>query len=420
MVLPLSLLADVAAALPPDVSVRQDIGGTASPTNRTRKRSVTFADDCTNDKNRRRFSPSSAAAPIESVVVDPLAAVTRPSPCPANTPAGTTNADVLPSAANEESTIRKIAHCPITPIDDIPANQRSIIVRAIRDVYGIDTPRPFQVEAINYLAFGDADGRANILYMVRKTADGKSLVQLASSVIMRGVTITLVPLVGLGSDQVEKATVVEKNVEGYHVDEHKYADAHLLRKRIDLLRDEELRNTAITFFISPQSLKNGSPWLDVVKTLARRGQLSLFVIDEAHSIEQSGRDFRPDFKEAVINMKNIIDTMPHRIPILAMSATLKKKDMKTISQCLGIDGPSAIMRGSLARRSVMFRVDVTGDPTTAMKTSTVDDLSGDSTIQEIWYSNTKTNVEGLLLEIAADILDKEATKEGGSKRWPCL
>ncbi len=63
----------------------------------------------------------------------------------------------------------------------------------------------------------------------------------------------------------------------------------------------------------------------------------------------------------------------------------------------------------------MFRVDVTGDPTPAMKTATADDLSGDSTIQEIWYSNTKTNVEGSLLEIAADILDKEATKEGGVK-----
>ncbi len=68
----------------------------------------------------------------------------------------------------------------------------------------------------------------------------------------------------------------------------------------------------------------------------------------------------------------------------------------------------------------MVRVDVTGDPTMAMKTSTADDLSGDSTIEEIWYSNTKTNVEGSLLEIVADILDKEAAKEGGSKRWPCL
>ena len=111
-------------------------------------------------------------------------------------------------------------------------------------------------------------------------------------------------------------------------------------------------------------------------------------------------------------MRAIIDSMDKTIPILAMSATFRNKDMNTVSKCLGIDRPSAVMRGPLARRNVLFRIDVTGDPTTAIRTSTANDLAGDSTVQEIWYSNTKTNAEGFLLEIASDILDKEAEKEG--------
>ena len=45
-----------------------------------------------------------------------------------------------------------------------------------------------------------------------------------------GVTLVLVPLHGLGSDQVEKATVPEHRIEAYYVDEHKYGNAKMLEK----------------------------------------------------------------------------------------------------------------------------------------------------------------------------------------------
>ena len=138
----------------------------------------------------------------------------------------------------------------------------------------------------------------------------------------------------------------------------------------------------------------------------------MFVIDEAHTIEQHGRDFRPEFKEALHNMRDVIASMDERIPILAMSATYRKKDRKTVANCLGIDKPNALMRGPLARRNVLFRLDVTGDPTHAMKSATEQDLAGDPTGQQIWYTNTKSNAEGRLLDIANDILDREESKRG--------
>ena len=61
--------------------------------------------------------------------------------------------------------------------------------------------------------------------MMRKTAEGKSLVSLTLATIFNGLTVVLVPLIGLVSDQVEKASVPELNGEAYHVDEHKFEDA---------------------------------------------------------------------------------------------------------------------------------------------------------------------------------------------------
>ena len=103
------------------------------------------------------------------------------------------------------------------PLQDIPPQELQIIKDALRDVYGITEPRDFQLQAIHYLCFYDDPA----MVLLRATADGKSLVPLTTSIIRTGVTLVLVPLHGLGSDQVDKATVLDHGVEAYYIDEHK-------------------------------------------------------------------------------------------------------------------------------------------------------------------------------------------------------
>mmetsp|Transcript_15257 Transcript_15257/g.32288 ORF Transcript_15257/g.32288 Transcript_15257/m.32288 type:complete len:100 (+) Transcript_15257:682-981(+) len=83
----------------------------------------------------------------------------------------------------------------------------------------------------------------------------------------------MVPLVGLGSDQVEKAWSIENNVEAYHVDEHKFGDAHALRDRLTYLTDEERDHVSIMLFMSPQSLTEGSSWLKLLERTAKKRPL---------------------------------------------------------------------------------------------------------------------------------------------------
>ena len=60
-----------------------------------------------------------------------------------------------------------------------------------------------------------------MIYLIRKTGDGKSLVFLATAVMLWGVIAVMFPLIGLGSDQVNEAMKIKHGVEAYHIEEEK-------------------------------------------------------------------------------------------------------------------------------------------------------------------------------------------------------
>jgi hypothetical protein len=120
-------------------------------------------------------------------------------------------ADAAAQSDGAKDVSNAFVHAPPTflPLKDIPPQELQIIKDALRDVYGIAEPRDFQLQAIHYLCFYDNPA----MVLLRATADGKSLVPLTTSIIRTGVTLVLVPLHGLGSDQVDKATVLDHGVE---------------------------------------------------------------------------------------------------------------------------------------------------------------------------------------------------------------
>eukprot|EP00956_Cyclotella_meneghiniana_P004344 scaffold5306_cov67-Cyclotella_meneghiniana.AAC.16 len=187
---------------------------------------------------------------------------------------------LLPTASSTPAaadTAEQSLFTPVVPLDDIPNRHVTIIKKAIKDVYGFDSPRPFQIEAINHLAFNDDSS----LVLIRRTADGKSLVPLTVSAMRGGVTLVLVPLHGLGSDQVDKASVPDQGIEAYYVDEHKYGNAKLLEKRLQLYSEEEADENSILIFASPNSLREGSGWMKSFSSLAERGLIRTVAIDKS-------------------------------------------------------------------------------------------------------------------------------------------
>ena len=250
---------------------------------------------------------------------------------------------------------RLSASSTVTPIDSIAPDLRADAKGAISQLFGIDTPRDLQMEVIHHCAYNDNA----VVYVNAKTAEGKSLCPLTVAAMRRGVAIILVPLIGLGSDQVAKASRADHNIEAYHIDEHKGPNAYALRERYRAYNKEESKHVIILSFINPQSLKRDPSkpnrgWFQTFSDLAEQDLISLICINEAHTVEQCGRSFRPEFLEAVTNLRLIREKMPNPAPFIAMSATFRQCDQDRITKLMKFKQPPAVVAGSLARRDIMW------------------------------------------------------------------
>ena len=89
------------------------------------------------------------------------------------------------------------------------------------------------------------------------------------------------PLLGLGSDQVKKASREEKGIYAYHCDEFRGPDGTLLRSKYMNMSDADFDETSNILFMSPQSLSDHvdkttgatrpSIWLTFLRRMAERG-----------------------------------------------------------------------------------------------------------------------------------------------------
>jgi superfamily II DNA helicase RecQ len=201
-------------------------------------------------------------------------------------------------------------------------------------VWGITSPREYQIKAIFYLVFL----RVRMMYLIRKTREGKSLVMLGMATILRGVTICLVPLLGLGSSQASKSNNKKQCAEGYLLDEYRESDFDALSTWMKIYSSRE--RSSIIVYISPQNLMPGLKWYRLLSEMASAGYISSVCIDEAHATVEQSRSFRPEFKAAIQSIKNIIAiSKTHRpdlnIPMLVMSATFRIPEQKAFNSMIG-------------------------------------------------------------------------------------
>ncbi len=270
--------------------------------------------------------------------------------------------------------------------------------------WGCNSPRQYQIEAIFQLVYTKID----MMYLIRKTGDGKSLVLQGTASILKGITIVMVPLIGLGSDQAQKCNIVGDDnlcVESYHLDEFKNNNALELRERLHEYTCEE--KTAIIVFVSPQQLAKHSLWRPVLMSLAHRGCVSAVCVDEVHCTVHNYESFRPEFKTSIDSLNEIVGiarrTNPDKfyVPILAMSATFPIADQQEFNKLIG-RLPTVVMWGEMARRNISFSVDVAGDPIHAFSKDWIQKPGAHPTRQSLVYSNSAKSCNGSILNKLAN------------------
>lgn len=149
--------------------------------------------------------------------------------------------------------------------------------------------------------------KGNNVLVLMPTGGGKSLCYQYPSLLFKGLTIVVSPLIALMKNQVDN---LRQN--GIAAE---YINSSLNYEDITKIKSALLQNSIRLLYVAPERLTIPT-FLSFLKGL----KISLFAIDEAHCISEWGHDFRPEYRQL-----KIIGTSFPDVPIIALTATATTK-----------------------------------------------------------------------------------------------
>ena len=194
----------------------------------------------------------------------------------------------------------------------------------LKRIFGIDRFYDEQWDAIRRILSCER------ILMIQRTGFGKSLCYQYPATQFSGLTVIFSPLIALMRDQVKSLN--SKGISARYINSEQSPEEN--SATIEAALNGEIK----ILYIAPERQEN-QEWIEAT----RRMNLSMVVIDEAHTISVWGHDFRPAFRRII----NLIKLLPQDLPVLATTATATKRVQNDIEKQIG--GQLTTIRGSLVR-----------------------------------------------------------------------
>lgn len=194
----------------------------------------------------------------------------------------------------------------------------------LKRIFGIDRFYDEQWDAIRRILSGER------ILMIQRTGFGKSLCYQYPATQFSGLTVIFSPLIALMRDQVKSL-----NSKGISA---RYINSEQSPEENNATIEAALNGEVKILYIAPERQEN-QEWVEAT----RKMNLSMVVIDEAHTISVWGHDFRPAFGRII----NLVKLLPQDLPVLATTATATKRVQNDIEKQIG--GHLTTIRGSLVR-----------------------------------------------------------------------
>lgn len=224
------------------------------------------------------------------------------------------------------------------PPDQQTTENRDAVLEQVRRVWGFDTLRPLQREAIDAaLAHRDA-------LVVMPTGGGKSLCYQVPPLVSEELTVVVSPLIALMKDQTDGL-----RLNGYPAAAmHSACADHELAEARQALQKGKLR----LLFVSPERLLSEGfmDFLAGLPNAAGHRGVRRFAIDEAHCISAWGHDFRPEYRRLAALRRRFPDACIH-----ACTATATARVRDDIAEQLGLRDPVTLV-GTFDRPNLTYRV----------------------------------------------------------------
>lgn len=201
----------------------------------------------------------------------------------------------------------------------------------LKRIFGLDYFYDEQWTSIERILRGER------VLMIQRTGFGKSLCYQFPATQFKGVTVIFSPLIALMRDQVK--SLCNRGIPAAYINsEQAYEENQNAIRRA-------LNNELKLLYIAPERQENDE-WIEATRSI----NLSMIVIDEAHTISTWGHDFRPSFRRII----NLVQLLPKNLPVLATTATATKKVQYDIEQQIG--GRLTTIRGDLVRPNFQLQV----------------------------------------------------------------
>lgn len=233
--------------------------------------------------------------------------------------------------------------------------------------FGYSSFRTGQEQAIRSVLSG------NNTITVMPTGGGKSICYQIPALVLPGTTIVISPLISLMKDQVD--ALIQVGIPATFINSSlSYGEANKRMK-------EAVQGRYKLLYLAPERLESHDFLEDLYSM-----DIPLVAVDEAHCISQWGHDFRPSYR----HIQELINSLPQRPIVLALTATATPKVREDICDLLGINEENTIITG-FERENLSFTVIKGQDRDKFIK----DYLKRNDKEAGIIYAATRKNVDQL-------------------------
>jgi len=173
---------------------------------------------------------------------------------------------------------------------------------------------------------------------VMPTGGGKSICYQIPALVLPGTTLVISPLISLMKDQVD--ALIQVGISATFINSSlSFSEAS---ERIREAKQGKYK----LLYIAPERLDSQ----DFIEDI-REMDIPLVAVDEAHCISQWGHDFRPSYR----HIQQMLNNLPQRPNVLALTATATPRVREDICRLLSIDERNTIITG-FERENLSFAV----------------------------------------------------------------
>lgn len=206
------------------------------------------------------------------------------------------------------------------------------VKKALKHYFGFDSFRGKQEEVVNSVMKG------RDVFVIMPTGAGKSLCYQLPAIVKEGTALVISPLIALMKNQVD-------HMQSLGI-EAGFLNSSLSKGEYDKVKQKALDGVLKLLYVAPESLVK-EEFVEFLQQIT----LSFVAVDEAHCISEWGHDFRPEYRR----IRQIIEQISKKIPIIALTATATPKVQQDIQQNLKLENADVYI-SSFNRTNLYYEI----------------------------------------------------------------